>query len=655
MSVFAGAVWSDTPLSRESLGGMLAASTALHGESSSIYHASVRPGLAHRPIPGVAMGYCGGMRALRREEEPPLAPPDPEYRVPHRGGQPVVLGDGALVCVFDGALDNRIELHRRLDGCGVDLRFGSDAEMLLYLFRDEGASCFSHLRGNFSAAIWDEDHQRLLLARDPWGTRPLYYRTDGRMLIFASSLRPLVAAMTGDLALDAAACDEYLTYGYVPAPHCLIEGVQKLPAGYVAIYRNERLDFRRYWEPLDEIKSLPRAADGAELAQALATAVRRQMGASPTVVWLRGGAASTLLAALASRVSREQVRAVSVGPAAQSLQHAAKELGIAHQHHEAHVPTIDDIRTLVADEEEPLAGAEAWAWRFLAAQSGSGDCRLLDATGAAELLGAHPRYAQCRAWSDRLPRWLYRLVAPRDARRQDEWQLRHKTLPPHQQRLFLQSVAVFNESQRAALYRPEHLACLPDADPFDLLRFAFHRILGQSAVHCFQLVDLATDVPGRQIAGLTAGMSSGNIEFRLPFLDPQVLRVAWSMSRNGKWSGRGAKSLRKILRRLLPSSLHPQTADEVRMPVSAWLKNELREAAEGALTSPQARILQFASPTAIAVLWEQHQRGRLDHGARLWSLLILELWLGQFSLRQPQPVAVTESVENQETENQETV
>ncbi|MBI1902739.1 MAG: hypothetical protein HYS13_16690 [Planctomycetia bacterium] len=612
MSALAGAIWTAdaAPLTGECLASMLSALAGRgHGEID-VFELPVRPGLAHLPIPGVALG-CRGRKGILDE------------------GRAIALADGELACALDGELDNRVELRRRVDGLGCVLRTQADAEIVLRLFQNEGPDCFAHLRGPFAAAVWDADHRRVVLARDRFGQKPLVYHAEGGRLVFASGLRAILALDGFDPSIDPGALDEYLAYGYVPHPHTIVRGVHKLPPGYVAIHRDGKLSFQKYWEP--DFATVRRGSARhyqSDLRERLAAAIAHQTAGEETVgVWLRGGVPSAAIAHLASQAAPGRMRAFSVAapgaPEAAAARHVAEQLKLPHQPLLPEEPGREALESLSAALDEPLADPALWTRGSFLRQAAEHVQAVIEPAGADELLAAHPRHTALLTWSDCLPSWLRRLIAPRAAWRVEEAQFRRRTLPLDRQREYLKAIAILDESARAGLYREEQLAQMP-GDPMDFLRASFARLPGREALSCLSLVDLVTDLPGRQLAALDA--AAGAVACRLPLLDRDVAELLIAMPSSLK----GKRAMRLLAGACLPrelASVSRRHHEDVAAPVAAWLRGPLAGVLREVLLDSGAVCREFFAAEALESLVRAHSDGRADHGGRLWALLVLELWL----------------------------
>ena len=285
------------------------------------------------------------------------------------GHQPLCNEDGTIWTVFNGEIYNFPELRHRLEARGHTLRSTGDTETLVHLYEDEGPAMFSLLRGMFALAIWDAPRKTLVLGRDRLGQKPLVYRHDGERLIFASELKALLSLDETEIPrrLDPLALDRYLTYGYIPHPDTILEGIHKLPPAHLAIWRDGNLQLQRYWEPDWNLEENHSEADDVDnLRGLLSEAVREQMVAEvPLGAFLSGGIDSTIIVGLMSRHSSRPVKTFSIGFDDPKFNESAFAQQVATRYqtdHHLEVVRSDDfdlIDTLAWLYDEPYADSSA--------------------------------------------------------------------------------------------------------------------------------------------------------------------------------------------------------------------------------------------------------------------------------------------------------
>ncbi len=449
-------------------------------------------GAAHVPVPGVALGETCDIAdpsaidaprtgaSLRSDPATRRSTPDTRH-LP----RPATSEDQSVVAVLDGFLLNHATLRHRLEGAGHRLQGDSHAELLVHLYEDQGPACFEHVEGPLAAAVWDTGRRTLVLARDPLGQKPLFYRAEPGRLLFANRLAALTEAAAVPREIDPTALDEYLTFGYVPPPHCLWRGFQKLPPGYVAICQDGQLTFRRYWAPdwQREDGRCPAELE-RDLRERLETSVASCLDGQERVgVWLSGSVDAAIIAALARRVSSQPLQTFSFrSPLAEDGQSAAAEAIARHLGAEHRAIWLDpsahgDVASFLGSMDEPLADPLVVTQCSLAAGTAQHVPCVLTGLGADELLAGYPRYGRVLAWQERLPAWL-QVLLPMRRRAAGGSDLSPPALNEARARRYLSEISVFDEAARSQLYADEFLSQLPAADPYDLLRTTWPRRAG---------------------------------------------------------------------------------------------------------------------------------------------------------------------------------
>ena len=327
------------------------------------------------------------------------------------GAQPMANEDGTVWLVFNGEIYNHRELRRELEGQGHVFRTRSDTEAILHLYEEEGLDCMRRLHGMFAFAIWDERCQRLLLARDRVGKKPLYYSWAGQALTFASELGALLEDAEVERQLDATAIDEYLTYLFVPHPRTPYRDVKKLPAGSYAVLESGELRVERYWEveyrPLAPPPSFEEASE--RVASLLRDAVACRLEADvPIGAFLSGGLDSTLVTALMRQLAGD-VRTFAIGFEDASYSElgaaraAAAALGTRHEEHVVGYDVRDLLPELLTHFGEPFADSSAIPVYHLSRVTRQSVTVALSGDGGDEVFGGYRRYV-ARGWADRYNR-----------------------------------------------------------------------------------------------------------------------------------------------------------------------------------------------------------------------------------------------------------
>src|SRR5436189_283094 len=417
------------------------------------------------------------------------------------GDQPIANEDGSCVVVQNGEIYNYPELRRELERAGHQLRTHCDTEALVHLYEEHGPGFARHLRGLFAVALWDARRRRLVLARDRYGIKPLYYREARGELEFASELRALPR---GEIDLDA--LEAFLAFNSIPAPYSIFREVRKLPAGHVLVWEEDGpLRLERYARPAPAAVEELRVDDEAELIEELRARLRDSVRAHllsdvPVGVLLSGGVDSAVLAALAAQESSDAVHTFTIGFEERSFDERADARRVAERygtnHHELLVrPDPALLLPALAEAfDEPFADSSALP-TYLVSELAAGNVKVaLSGEGGDELFGGYYTYvadllAARVGGLARLARPLVDLLPSSDAKASFDYKakrfVRAAHLPPLEAHHGWKEI--FAPDARAALTGRRH-----GFDPVDLLRARYAETEGAAGLARLQDVDLGT-------------------------------------------------------------------------------------------------------------------------------------------------------------------
>ena len=630
-----GAVWNDPRLGLDEPQLLCMTRAIRHrgpdDEGTYLTEYRLRP--PYEAQPGVALGF-------RRLSIIDLA----------GGHQPMCNEDESVWMVFNGEIYNYRDLRRRLEGAGHQFKTESDTECIIHLYEDEGPECFTHLNGMFAVAIWDSRNRRLVLGRDRLGKKPLVYRHEPGRLLFASELKSLLSLPGLPREVDPAAVDEYLTYQYVPHPNCILKGYRKLPPGHFAQWHEGKLEVKPYWRPdfAQEINITEK--DAAErLRELLESAVTMRMRSDvPLGAFLSGGVDSSLIVALMQKNSAEPVKTFSIGfPVAEfdETKYARKVAEhLKTDHHELQVTpdAVSILPKLAWHYDEPFADSSAIPTWYVSQMTREHVTVSLSGDGGDELFAGYPRYraAAIAGMFDYLgpvrsllaARFWQRLPASsRQKSRLRQFKRFSEALSLSPARRYFDWISIFNETRRAAMYSDEFLAELPDSDPFVFLNSAWKKMKGRDAVTTASLTDLITYLPCDLMTKVDIASMAHSLECRAPFLDYRVVEWAASLPCRLKYrGGKGKRLLRAALGDLLPKEIWTRKKMGFGVPLDHWFRNELKPLTHDLLLSADTKSSRFFRREAVKSLVEQHEKQQFDHSARLWALVMLEMWLREW-------------------------
>jgi asparagine synthase (glutamine-hydrolysing) len=553
------------------------------------------------------------------------------------GTQPVANEDGSVHVVQNGEIYNHADLRRRLEERGHRFATRSDTEVLVHLYEEHGDSFVHELRGMFAVALWDAGRRRLLLARDRFGIKPLYWRVDAGVLSFASELGALRPA---DVDLDA--LESFLAFNSVPAPLSIRRGTRKLPPGHLLVWEERREPrVERYARvrpaPATAVRRESEEALAAELRSRLRDSVRAHLVADvPVAVLLSGGIDSSTVAVLAAAETAGTLQTFSVGFDERSFDERSDARLVASHvgsRHEEIVlrPDPELVTRVIEAFDEPFGDSSAlptYAVCELAARhvkvvlSGEGGDELFGGyhTYVADLLAPRlaPVAAALRPLVERLPTSTRRVSLDYRAKRF----VRAAHLPPLERHHGWKEI--FSDDARAELLAASRQARF---DPLEPLRARFAETQDAELLARLQDVDLGIYLVDDLLVKTDRASMAHSVEARVPFLDPVVAELALALPTHLKvraWQKK--RLLRQAVTPLLPPAIVRGRKQGFSIPAASWLRGQLQPFARDILAPDRIRRQGFFRPEAVARTLDAHAAGREDLSRQLWGLIAFSLW-----------------------------
>ena len=573
------------------------------------------------------------------------------------GHQPLCNEDGTVWIVFNGEIYNYQELRTELVKQGHQFKTESDTEVIVHLYEEQGAACVEHLRGMFAFAIWDERRQRLFLARDRMGQKPLFYREEPGRLSFASELKSLLQLPGASREVDPHAIDLFLAYQYVPHPWSILKGYQKLPPAHRAIYEQGQLTVERYWTPpyqhpelRTDLKFQTPQEWSKALRQTLTESVRIRMRSDvPLGAFLSGGIDSTIIAGLMQSMSERPVHTFSIGfPVKQFdetcyAREAAAMLGTEHHEYVVEPEALEMLPRLAWHYDEPFADSSAIPTMYLSQVTRQEVTVSLSGDGGDELFAGYDRYRAVALSQlfDRLPAFVRKMmtasiwqklpasVEQKSFRRRVKRFLAGLAVPP--ERRYLKWVGIFDTERRLEMYTPEFREQIQNFDADQFLLDAYQLCPDRDFVTRTTATDVLTYLPCDILTKVDIASMAHSLECRSPFLDHHVAELAAVMPLDLKMhKGRGKQILVNTFADLLPESIQTRKKMGFGVPLNHWFRHELKPLLYDVLLDQRAIDRQIFDRKAVEQLINEHQNQQWDHSARLWSLLVLEMWFRTF-------------------------
>ena len=556
------------------------------------------------------------------------------------GHQPIANEDGSVWVVFNGEIYNYQQLRSELAGQGHRFVTNSDTETLVHLYEQDGPEGFARLRGMFAFAIWDARQRKLVLARDRFGKKPLYYAALPSGLYFASELKSLRAA---GLALqpDPEALRLYFQFSYIPDPWTAFRSVRKLPGGCCLVYSaNGTLSERRYWKlppPNGPEPQAPIEQTCQRLRDLFDEAVRIRLIADvPLGAFLSGGIDSSSVVASMARQSPEPVKTFSIGfreSGFNELEYAslvARKYRTDHQEILVEPNSVELVSRLAWHFDEPFGDSSAIP-TFIVSEFAARRVKVvLSGDGGDELFGGYRSFLamQKLRFLDRVPLPVRRFVGwmaeglPYSAYGKNF--LRLLSRPSPLERYFEYNYAPYFLRRR--LLRPEWM--LPANIGFLTRTFAECLLPnGADIVSQAMYFEATANLTGDMLVKVDRMSMANSLEVRCPLLDQELAALAASIPLGWKLrNGRGKDILLRALGDRLPPELLRRGKMGFGVPLAAWFRGPLRGFVRDHLTGSRFLNRGLASPEFVRSLLDEHQQGRRDNQHWLWSLLMLELW-----------------------------
>ena len=566
------------------------------------------------------------------------------------GQQPRPNEDGSVWVAFNGEIYNHPALRERLRAAGHTLRGRSDTEVIVHLYEDYGEELVQLLEGMFAFAIWDARRERLLLARDRFGEKPLFYAQRGGGLVFASELTALTAGLGSTPDLDPAALDAFFVHGYVPGRlGSVLDGVEQLPPAHLLVWDRGSggVERRRYWSPPAPVAEL------AESPRELAAETGRLLGASvagrlladvPLGLLLSGGVDSTLVAALAAERAPGRLRTFTVGyangdGAANDEREPSRRVAslIDSEHHELVLgdeEAADCVPSLLARLDQPLADAAAVPLYCVSRFARREVTVAIAGEGADELFGGYPRYgwigrsARAERWNGRAAT-LDRLIPPARPGSSRSRRALDLLVPRPLAERHLDWVTAGRRGARAGLYGPRLAPELGREAVLASLREELDESRGGSVSGVLMNLDQRHWLPDDVLVKADRAAMLASLELRTPYLQRELAEFAAGVSPQIHLAGGGKQLLRLLLAKLLPAA--PQRPKVAFLPpVAAWLRGPLGTVMEDQIAAGSLYGEGWIRPEAATRLLAEHRRGEADRSGALWPLLAAGLWLDRF-------------------------
>lgn len=566
------------------------------------------------------------------------------------GHQPMPNEDGSIRIVLNGEIYNFQELRKDLEGKGHKFRSRTDTEAVLHLYEEYGKDCLKYLRGMFAFAIWDQKKQVLLLARDRVGKKPLLYHYANGVFCFASEFSSLLESGLIEKKINLQAINYYLTFGYVPTPVTIYEGVFKVPPAHSLILKDGQITLEAYWK-LDYYPKIKISEEEAaeELLGLLKEAVKIRLYSDVALgAFLSGGIDSSTVVALMSILSDTKVKTFSVGfedSDYSELKYAksiAERFGTDHHEFIVRPKAIEILPLLIERYGEPYADSSCIPTYYVARETKRYVTVALNGDGGDECFAGYERY-QAMLIAEKFRKvpfgavnliWLMsRLlpdsVDPKNKLRRIRRFMDGLVLPAKDR--YLKWVGVFDNNAKKDLYEDNFACSLNQSKVFKFLVPFMDSTNNSHLLDKLLNTDVHNYLPDDLLVKVDIASMANSLEGRSPFLDHKVMEFAARLPADYKLKGQAKKYiLKRAINTLIPQENIHRRKMGFGVPVGKWFRNELKDFLRENLLSQASLRRGYFKPEVIKNMVDNHINAKKDYTFQLWSLLMLELWHQKF-------------------------
>lgn len=561
------------------------------------------------------------------------------------GHQPMESADGNLHLVFNGEIYDYKELRTELEKAGISFHTHSDTEVLVNTIQQYGVKALDKLRGMFSFAVWNEKEQTLMLARDFFGIKPVYYAQIDGHFVFASEIKSILAFPGYERKVNQQALEQYLSFQYSPLEETFFKGIYKLMPGHILIYRQGRFEIKEYFHPYLEPKNDPAGEIEAEALQnrlrgVLRDSVEHHMLSDVEVgAFLSGGVDSGYLAAIsgadqAFTVGFDEGEHYSEVDRAKEV---AQQAGLKH-----HIRIIgkqefwDSLPDVMYYMDEPLGDASAVALYFLAEEASRYVKVVLSGEGADELFGGYNIYREpdslkAVSW---IPCGIRRKIGQLAAKLPDikgrDFLIRAGMSVEER---FIGNAYIYREKEKQQILRNP----IQGPSTREFMKPFYTALGNQTAgkkklkdMEKMQSVDLNYWLPGDILQKADKMSMAHSLEVRVPFLDKNVYELASKLPKDMKLAGGTTKYIfRKAVSDSVPSDTDSRKKLGFPIPIRVWLRqDDWYENVENLFTSEAAKI--FFHTDKLDQLLKEHKAGKADNSRKIWTVLMFLIWYNRF-------------------------
>lgn len=552
------------------------------------------------------------------------------------GHQPMENSDGNIVVIFNGEIYNFVELRQELEKKGYRFKSKSDTEVIIYAYAEYGTECFSKMNGMFAIALYDKKNQRVILARDRLGKKPLYWSKRGDTLMFGSELKALMAHPLFEKDIDRASLNKYFAFDYIPTPHTIFKEVYKLEPGHYLTYEKGNVMKTCFWDmkftagnfftdTTDILKELDKRLEKAVTS--------RLVSDVPLGIFLSGGLDSSTIAYYAQKGSKEKIKTFSIGFQEKSFDESNYARAVAQllgtDHHE-HILTpqdaLDVIPKIASVIDEPLADYSIIPTYLLSKFTRRHVTVALGGDGGDELFFGYPTFQAERLFPlIKAGAPLIRLLEKMLPVSHEHFNMKFKL---HQLLQGINVEAKYRHHAWMGTFLNDELGIMNyELNRYKDIDIYYEKVKNEPRWNQLVYLYLKTYLMDQVLVKVDRASMANSLEVRAPFLDYEFVDFVNSIDYRYKVHGLTAKYLlKRLMESKLPSGIVHRPKQGFGVPISAWLTGELKPLLLDMLSEERIRREGIFKPEIVTRLVTEHLGTKRDHRKALWSLLVWQLW-----------------------------
>jgi asparagine synthase (glutamine-hydrolysing) len=562
------------------------------------------------------------------------------------GIQPMSSHDGKYIIVFNGEIYNFQTLRAELSAAGYLFKTRTDTEVILALYARDGIKMLDKLNGMFAFALWDTQNEKLLIARDRLGKKPLYYLHTDKQFAFASEIKAILTLPNVPKTIRMDAVHDFFAYQYVPDPKTIFTKIHKLPPAHYMWVSADGIEIQQYWDVSFKNTSLENEATLTTQLLDLATqrTKDRLISDVPLGAFLSGGIDSSGVVAMMAFNSKTPVKTCSIGFDDKKFNETefAREVAEKYhtEHHEfmVHQNVAENLEHIVSYFDEPFADPSLVPTFFVSELARAQVTVAIAGDGGDEVFAGYEKYTTDdieNKLRQKFPKFIRKSVFPPLANlfaksemtvfRKAKSLLYSLSLEPAmgfyitnaqiEDRLW-QRLATSGTRQQLAGYHPAQLTL-----------DAYNKADGPDHLAKILYTDLKTYLPGGILVKVDRMSMANSLEVRAPLLDKDIVEFAATLPSNMKFkNGEKKHILKEAFKPLLPDGILHRKKMGFSVPLESWFRHEIKDLAYDYLFTKSQGIQQFFDMQVVQDLWQQHQSQRADHATVLWSMLMFQMW-----------------------------